>query len=179
MSTNQLNKKITPIQKKANNREVGMTGREKIKKTIAKTPLSLVCANAMYSRRKLHFSGKETSGRYSSGEERIHAVEPMEQDEVNKENCIFVRDENDVAYISLKMEKPTTAKIKEEVTKKFNLTDDAIEDIEFDDGRKSINVRNDDGTLQKRSVRHGDRLFILKGKADGPKPFTLVEQGNI
>lgn len=57
MSTNQLNKKITPIQKKANNREVGRTGRERIKNTIAETPLSLVRANAMYSRRKLHFSG--------------------------------------------------------------------------------------------------------------------------
>lgn len=57
MSTNQLNKKITPIPKKANNREVGMTGRERIKKTIAETPFSLVRANAMYSKRKLHFSG--------------------------------------------------------------------------------------------------------------------------
>lgn len=180
MSTNQLNKKITPIQKEVNNREVGRTGRERIKNAIAETPLSLVHANAMYSKRKLHFSGNETSGGDSSGEERqIDAEEPMEQDEVLKENYIFVKDENDVAFISLKMGKATTAKIKEEVTERFNLTDDAIEDIEFDDGRKSINVRNDDGTLQKRSVRQGDRLFILKRKADGPKPYTLVEQGSI
>lgn len=180
MSTNQLNKKITSIQKKVNNREVGRTGRERIKNAIAETPLSLVRANAMYSRRKLLFSGNETSRGYSSGEERqIDAALPMEQDEVLTESYMFVRGEDDVTYFPLKIQEPTTAKIKEEVADKFELEEGAIKDIEFGNGSKSIDVRNDDGTLQKRGVRHGDRLFMLKRKADDPESFILVELGSI
>lgn len=148
-------------------------------KRIGETPSPLFYGNSFS--RKLFNSGKKErktksvslirEKKQSAGE-----AEPMEQDEALKENHFFVRKEDDETYFPFKTNKLTATKITEEVASTFHLPNDAI-NIEFKDGRKSIDVRKEDGTIQKHNVTQGDRLFLLKRNSDERKPFTLVEQG--